>query len=389
MTLHQPLTPGPIEWIDNDSALAEAVDRLRGSQRVALDTEAASFHRYVDRVYLVQMSGDLDSVLIDPLAISDLTPIGSLLADPAIEVVFHDADYDLRILDRDFGFHAVRVFDTRIAAQLANEPMVGLGALLEKYFAVKLNKKLQRADWSQRPLTEEMIAYAAADTHYLPRLRDLLEERLRGLGRFAWAEEEFRRLESIRWEGRNSNEEPYLRIKGAKALKRRQLAILRALVKWRDSEAAHLDRAPFRVLSNTALIDIARRAPGDADTLRAIGGVGASTIRRHGATILDAVRAGLAVSESELPSLQRKPRPAYNSAYDQRLERLKQLRNARAQAIGMEPGLLCPNGTLQAIARAEPDGSHALAEISELRQWQREVVGDRALLEAVRGNGDG
>lgn len=376
----------PIEWIETSTRLHEAVRRLSAEGRVALDTEAASFHRYVDRVYLVQMSSEQETVLVDPLAVDDFGPIGALLADPTVEVIFHDADYDLRTLNRDYGFTAVRVFDTRIAAQLANEPMVGLAALLSRYFGVRLNKKFQRADWSLRPLTPEMIAYAAADTRYLPALRDRLEAQLRDLGRFAWAEEEFRRLESIRWEARDGVEEPYLRIKGARALKPRQLAILRALVDWRDSTAEQLDRAAFRVLSNAALLEVARRAPTDAESLLAVHGVGAGTIRRFGTAILEAVQVGLAVPDSALPSVRRHRRPTTDPAYDLRLERLKQLRNARAQATGMEPGLLCPNGTLQAIARAEPDSAEALDGIEELRQWQRQVIDDRDVLGAVRGD---
>src|SRR5213079_3173192 len=126
----------------------------------------------------------------DPLAVADLSPVGRLLADAKVEKIFHDADYDLRILDRDYGFRARRLFDTRIAAQLAGEPAVGLAALLEKYVGVKLAKEHQKADWSRRPLPPAMLAYAAADTHYLLPLRDALEQRLQSLGRLSWAQEE-------------------------------------------------------------------------------------------------------------------------------------------------------------------------------------------------------
>ena len=114
-----------------------------------------------------------------------------MLADPAVEIVFHDADYDLRLLDREYGFRANNLFDTRIAAQLLNEPGVGLAALLEKYLGVRLDKRFQRADWSARPLSAEMLAYAASDTRHLPELRDILRPQLEARGRLDWAEEEF------------------------------------------------------------------------------------------------------------------------------------------------------------------------------------------------------
>ena len=199
--------------------LARLLDRLGRERRIACDTEAASFHRYVDRIYLIQVSSDTETALIDPLALSDLTLLGQLLARADLEVVFHDADYDLRALDRDYGFHAQRVFDTRVAAQLLGEPGVGLAALLLQYFGVHMDKKLQRADWSIRPLTPEMITYAAEDTRYLTRLRDVLADRLHTVGRLGWAEEEFARLEALRWTA-PPQDDAYLRLKGAKTLPR-------------------------------------------------------------------------------------------------------------------------------------------------------------------------
>jgi len=148
-------------YIRTPEALAESVAAFRRESLVGADTEAASFHRYRDRIFLVQLSSrDGRTAIIDPLALPDLAPLGELLADQAVEKVFHDADYDLRILDRDYRFRAARIFDTRIAAQLAGEPAVGLAALLEKYVGVKLAKEHQKADWSRRPLPPAMLEYA-------------------------------------------------------------------------------------------------------------------------------------------------------------------------------------------------------------------------------------
>jgi len=190
-----------VSYIRTPEALAEAIAALSREPLVAADTEAASFHRYRDRIFLIQLSSPSRTEIIDPLAVVDLSPVGRLLADPKVEKIFHDADYDLRILDRDYGFRARRLFDTRIAAQLAGEPAVGLAALLEKYASVKLAKEHQKADWSRRPLPPAMLAYAAADTAHLPALREQLRVRLTALGRLAWAEEEFTWLEDLRWTG--------------------------------------------------------------------------------------------------------------------------------------------------------------------------------------------
>lgn len=375
-------TIGP-ELISSDTALEQAAKRLATAESLAFDTEAASFHRYVDRVYLVQISSSSETVLVDPLAVSDMTPFGRLLEDPDIEAVFHDADYDLRTLDRDYGFRATRLFDTRVAAQLADEEGVGLAALLEKHFGVTLNKKYQRADWSLRPLTDEMIAYAASDTKYLIRLKNALTAKLENLGRYGWAAEEFARLEHVRWTA-SVDDEAFLRIKGARVLTPRQLAILREVHQWRDQTARALDRTPFRVVTNEVLLAIAQASPSEAGQLSSFKGFPRSGGARGWISeILAAVQRGTDLPAEQLPQTKKRQRRERDPAYEQRLDQLKELRNRRAVETGIDPGLLCPNGTLQAIARESADGPPVLAELPELRMWQREVLGDDNLATAT------
>lgn len=382
--MHQPAPPHDTV-IEDARALRSMSAHVAEAHRVAFDTESASFHRYVDRVYLIQLSTDHRTALVDPLRVTDLQAIGAILADPKIEIVFHDADYDLRVLDRDYGFRARNIFDTRVAAQLAGEPAVGLGSLLARHFGVQLDKRFQRADWSVRPLTPEMIAYAADDTRYLLKLRDRLAEELERLDRRHWLDEECERLEQVRWgAGRANGDESFLRLKGAKALRPRSLAVLERVYAWRDALARELDRAPFRVLSNHALIAIARSRPEDIQTLAGIQGVGRVTVQRHGRALLAAVAEGLATPSDRLPVIPRSRRPPPDPDYDARLERLKAVRTAAAERIGLDSGLLCPNGTLQAIARLAPLGAGALDTVPELRRWQRQVIGDDALVRAAR-----
>jgi ribonuclease D len=369
--------------IAEDEGLAKFASRLVGAKRVAIDTEAASYHRYNDRIYLLQLSTDSETVIIDPLAVRKLDPIGRLLRDREVEVVFHDADYDLRVLDRDYRFRAGHVFDTKIAAQLLGEPAVGLGALLEKYFGLQLNKKLQRADWSRRPLTPEMIAYAAADTRYLLALRDELDSQLQRLDRHGWAQEEFKQLEAVRWNSSNGNGPAYLRLKGAKALPPRSRAVLRAIHHWRESKASDMDRAPFRVLGNDALLALAKGAPTTRAALGKLPGVPLSAVRRYGEELLGAVRAGLATPPNRYPVIERSKRSKIDKEAKQRLDRLKSLRNRTAKSLGVDVGVLCPNGTLEAITRAAPSSAQELRKVKELRKWQRAALDEKSLLEAL------
>ncbi len=379
-----PATPPAIRLIDSQAELDRVLQELAAEPLLAVDTEAASFHRYVDRVYLLQLSSRTLTVVVDPLAATNLTRFGELLADRGIEIVFHDADYDLRLLEREFGFAATNVFDTRIAAQLLNEPGIGLAALLEKYFGLKVDKRFQRADWSARPLSAGMLEYAASDTHYLPALRDILRERLAEMGRLGWAEEEFALLERVRWATPSDQDEPaWLRMKGAKALRPRQMAILRELVEWRDSVAKRLDRAAFRVMGNEPMFVMAKTPPADLDELARVPGIGREGVERRGAEILAAVQRGVQLPESELPRLERPARRQVDPEFDARLERLKGVRNAQAARLDLAPGVLCPNGTLEAIVRAMPTTLDELRAVPFVRRWQVDTVGD-ALLAALR-----
>jgi ribonuclease D len=359
------------------------MERLGREPLLAVDTEAASFHRYRDRIYLIQLSSRSETAVVDPLAVKDLSALEAALAAPGIEIVFHDADYDLRILDRDYGFRATNLFDTRIAAQLLNEPGIGLAALLEKYQAVRLNKQFQRADWSLRPLKPGMLEYAADDTRFLPSLRDLLKERLDAAGRWAWAKEEFLALEHIRWNDPGLQEEAYLRVKGVRTLRGKQLAVMRELFAWRERIASQLDRAPFRVLHNDVLLAVAKAMPGDLESLRDAARLSPDVLRRRGTDLLEAVAAGLAAPADSIPTFERVRRPAPDPEFDARLERLKGARNALATRLELAPGVLCPNGILEAVARLNPSRVADLAAVTDMRAWQREVLG-QDLLEAVK-----
>lgn len=371
-----------VPLIQSQPELEALFVRLKGEPLLAVDTEAASFHRYSDRVYLLQVSSRGETAVVDPLAVESLAPLGEALADPEVEIVFHDADYDLRLLDREYGFRATTVFDTRIAAQLLNEPGVGLAALLEKYLAIRLDKRFQRADWSARPLSPEMLEYAASDTRHLPELRDILRAQLDARGRLGWAMEEFALLDDIRW-GQANGEPGYLRIKGAKALKGRELAILREVYDWREGVAQRTDRATFRILNNEPMLAIARQPPADLVALKAIPGISSDQAERRGREMLAAVKRGLEVPEGDLPRVQRTPRKAYDPAFESRLERLKTARNRLAVELDLQPGVLCPNGTLEAIALASPATLEELGRVPEIRRWQWREIGG-ALLAAAQ-----
>ncbi len=357
------------EYLDTVAEIEKFTSEIATTREIALDTEGASFHRFVDRVYLLQLSTRTRHAVIDPLPIGVPAGLGALLEDPAVEVVFHDADYDLRLLQQDYGWHIRTIFDTRIAAQLLGYTAFGLAALLERFFDVKLDKKHQRADWSMRPLTGDMLDYAAQDTRWLLQLKDHMASELERMGRTAWAREEFALLEGTRW----TDEEPgtsYLRLKGARDLSRRELAVLRELVPWRDAVAGVLDRATFRVLGNEQLLEIARSQPQSKESLGKIKGMPRAILEQRGADLLDAVQRALAVPDADLPKFPRAARWDRDPDFDARVSALKTARDAAAKRLALDPGVLCSRDRLEAVARKNPATVEEVAEVPELRRWQ-------------------
>jgi ribonuclease D len=367
--------PEALLYIDTQQAADDFLTDISGVREIAVDTEGASFHRFIDRIYLLQISTRERSAIIDPLPIGMPEAMGDILQDPDVEVVFHDADYDLRLLHQDYGWHVNSIFDTRIAAQLLGIKAFGLAALLDEFFGVKLDKKHQRADWSLRPLTQGMLDYAAQDTRYLLDLRDQLKSRLEKLGRWEWAREEFDRLEGTKWEDDDSSL-AFLRIKGARDLNRRELALLRELVPWRDSVAKEVDRATFRVMGNEVLLEIARTAPRTVKDLASLKGMPRGFLDRGAHAILAAVQRGLDVADEQLPKFPRAPRWDREEDFDDRVSKLKSVRDAAATRLNIDPGVLCSREKLEAIARKKPGNVSDLDDIPGLRKWQIAELGE-------------
>ena len=361
-------------YLDKPQQVDRFLNEISNVKELALDTEGASFHRFLDRIYLLQLSTRDESAIIDPLPIGSPAGLGQLLQSKSVEVVFHDADYDLRLLHQDYGWHVTNIFDTRIASQLLGIKSFGLAALLEQFFDVKLDKKHQRADWSMRPLTPDMLEYAAQDTRYLLQLKDHMKGELTRRGRLHWADEEFAKLEGTRWEAEESME-GFLRLKGARDLSRRELAVLREVANWRDTVAAQLDRATFRVMGNEVLFELARRAPKSVSELSAIKGMPKGMIERGGADIVAAVRRGSEVPEAELPKFPRGQRWNKDRDFDERVTRLKAVRDSAATRLELDPGVLCSRERLENIARSEAKTIDDLAPVPGLRRWQIEEMG--------------
>jgi len=361
-----------VKWIDTQEALNSAIARVGAVSTVAMDTEADSLHSYFDKVCLIQISVPGEDLIIDPLADIDLSAFGRILTNPNITKILHGADYDLRILHRDFGFTISNLIDTMICSQLLGYEAIGLAALLERYFALTVDKSHQRADWAVRPLPRVMLEYAASDTRHLIALAGQLREELIALGRWEWAKEEFARLENVRFTERE--DEGFRRLKGISGFDRRGLAIVRALYEWRDEMARAADRPPFKIFGNDVIIEVAKERAGTAEALEKIKALPPTLRKRYGREILRRARESLALPEEKLPE-KGDTRPwLRDKALESRVSRLKTIRDKKAKELKIDPGVLAPRHVLTALATTRD-----LEQVPAMRQWQKRILGDELL----------
>lgn len=365
--------PAPI-LVADAAALHQLVGTLAREPAVGIDTESNSLFAYRERVCLIQFSTPTEDFIVDPLAIADLSPLAPLFADPAQQKIFHASEYDVICLRRDYGFQFANLFDTMVAARTLGWPQLGLAAILEAHFGVKMNKRFQRADWGQRPLTSELLDYARLDTRFLVRLRELLEAELVAKGRLEEAQEEFARLERVAGAANGANPNAFWRINGARDLPPQQAAALRELHEYRERQAERADRPPFKVMSDQTLLELARVGPNSLADLEGLPGMTPQQIRRHGANLLKAVRRGLGGPPARPPHYEREP----DSVRD-RYDLLHQWRKRTAQARGVESDVIISREALWELARAAPRTPEALAQIESLGPWRRDRYGEAIL----------
>lgn len=304
------------------------------------------------------------------------------MADPKMEKVLHGADNDIMLLKRDFKFEFVSVFDTQVAARFAGRLELGLQAVLEKEFGVRLSKSLQRCDWSRRPLTPPQEKYAAEDVAHLVALRDRLLPELRARGREAWAREEGEALGRL---APAPVREPsdFLRAKGAFELDGRALAVLRELFALRDEWARNADLPLFKIVGDEPLVDLAQARPHDAHGLSKIRGLSSYIKGRRAPDILGAIRRGEAVPEKDLPTRTWTSRPKPVAGYSKRVDRMKAWRVDAAKKAELEPGVLLPQRLIERIAIDRPADMAALAAIPDIRRWRADNFGAE-ILEAAK-----
>ncbi len=364
--------------VDTPQKFNLLIRNLQDEPCIAVDTESNSMYAYQEQVCLLQVSTPSADYLIDPLETLDLSPLGLLLADPDVQVIFHAVEYDLLCLQRDYGWKMENVFDTMLAARALGIKKVGLGNLIAEVFGVTLEKKYQRADWGIRPLPAGQLRYAQFDTHYLIRLKDYLTAELKKENLWEEFNEEVQRLINVcqRTAERAPEDEAlrFWRISGSRYLDGRQAAILSELYNYRDKLAKRLDRPTFKIIGDKTLLAIATNPPRNMQALSHIKGMTERQMHRHGRKLMQAVRRGLN-GEKLYPPVT----PVPDEDIRVRFDKLQSWRKQRAIARGVESDVIVSKDVLWALARNNPSAPSELHDIRDLGPYRREKYGTEIL----------
>jgi ribonuclease D len=370
----------PPLWIKTPEEMDALVASLKGAKALSIDTEADGLHHYPVKLCLVQVADDRGrGHLADPLALPTLAPLGPFFADAGVVKVLHAADNDLSYLKRLYGFTVENVFDTAIAARFLGVTSLSLEGLLRDFLGVDPGPSRQKDDWSKRPLSPAQETYALNDVLHLIPLRERLLEALRAKGRDGWVEEECAAVAAMPAPERVVDPDAYMKLKGAKDLDGRGLAILRELAQAREMLAVKADRPPFMILGNEVLVALAALKPQDSAAILTVKGCTANVVRRAGDAILAAVERGLAVPDAELPVRRPNPRPRISGAVQRRSDALRAWRVEAAKAVELDAGVIFPQRLIDRLAHDPPADVNALAQVEGVGRWRAELFGTELL----------
>ncbi|MGB5993729.1 MAG: HRDC domain-containing protein [Desulfobacterales bacterium] len=360
--------------IDKAIDLEKMVRSVEKEKAVAVDLEADSMYHYQEKVCLIQIATEKISVVIDPLAIKDLSPLKPFFSNPDIQKIFHGADYDVRSLYRDFKIRINNLFDTELASRFLGIKETGLQAVLKTFFNVNVDKKYQKKDWSKRPLPREMMAYASKDVMYLLPLARILIDKLKKIDRMTWVLEECEDLSNVR--PVLSNEAPlFMKFKGAGRLKSRSLAVLEALLQFRKRIAEKKDRPFFKIIGNESMMKIVTARPVTLRRLENTKALSNRQISMYGSDLTKVVAKTLKIPESELPVFPSQKPPVLSNGVPAKIKALKSWRASKASALGIDPGMLCNNALITAIAVKNPSDVKSLETVKEMKNWQKQAFG--------------
>ncbi|MFH1976613.1 MAG: HRDC domain-containing protein [Pseudomonadota bacterium] len=371
-----------VPLIETTPDLKKALKGIESEKRVGFDLEADSMYHFSEKVCLLQVASKNTAFAIDTVKLRDLSVLKPLFIRKDVMKIFHGADYDVRSLFRDFGIEIKNLFDTELASRFLGIKETGLEAVLRNRFDLKLEKKYQKKDWSQRPLSADMLNYALNDVRHLVSLSEILEKELDDIGRLSWVEEECEILCRVR--SSEDNGDPlFLKFKGAGKLKPETLAVLEALLRFRKEAAQKKDRPLFKIMGNNSILKLAETKP---DSLKKIMNTDALSQRQldiYGKDLVGVISKAVKIPENMLPVYPRKTAFYVSESAARRIEALKIWRDKKAVKLNINPGLLLNKSLISTIGVQNPNDPAGLGAIKEMKNWQRREFGDE-IIRALR-----
>ena len=337
-------------WVDSNQKLQQMCEKLARIATVAIDTEFIRTDTFFPKIALIQISDGEDCWLLDVLAIDDFSGLKLLLEDTTRTLIFHACGEDLEVLEHGLDIRPANIFDTQIAAGIANIGYcMGYARLVKALFDVELDKQETRSDWLKRPLTDRQKVYAADDVLYLHRMHSLLSAAVSEQGRLDWfAEETVAMLELA--ESRKDQTDYYLRVKGAWRLQARSLNALRRLCNWREETARVMDKPRSHVIKDTVLLELARRMPTAAEQLKGIEDLHSRSVQRHGDNLLQSIVDSH--GDEPLPPL---PEPLPKAA-NAIIKSMRDSLNALAESQAIPQEFLSNKKELESLLRSHLEG---------------------------------
>ncbi|MEM9283193.1 MAG: hypothetical protein AAGA96_15325 [Verrucomicrobiota bacterium] len=359
-------------YIDTDEAFVGFIESLaqsEGTRACAIDLEADSMHSYETKLCLIQFAVPEQLVIIDPLALSEkgLAKFPRFV-DEFETVWMHGADYDITLFKMTFDWAPRRILDTQIGARFLGAKKFGLANLLEENYGVRVSKQSQKADWSKRPLSEKMRAYAFNDVRYLINLGGKIESQLVDIGRHEWFLEGCdHALKSAFDRDERPARDPW-RITGWGKLSPKGLNYLKHLWYWRDRECQRLDRPAFKFLSNQEILRMTENLekgndPKPAHYLRA------NSVRR----LRECIEEASGVEQSDYPPKRLRGNGPKLDIDEARFDSIRKVRDQRAASLGLEPTLIATRNQMEMLASTNIPNDE---KEELLLGWQRGVLGE-------------
>tara|TARA_A100001037_G_scaffold306630_1_gene353474 strand:+ start:20479 stop:21597 length:1119 start_codon:yes stop_codon:yes gene_type:complete len=361
-----------MEYISSAEQMESLAIALRGHDIIGIDTESNNLHAYQDRICLIQLSTPNGVYIVDPLEMDNVGALANVLENPNVMKIIHGCDYDLRSLDRDYGFRIRNIFDTELSARFLGIDSSNLGNVIDTFLGIKIKKSrsIQKSDWGYRPLSERALEYAAADVLYLHQLYEVIKEKLIAIGRYEWVLEECKMFENIKHIEIDIIEEGYQKLKGVGKLDRKALTVLKQLYKLREEDAKRRNVPAHRIVNNDTLVRMAQNPDLYIEQDLFTENQWINNNRDWIAIVIDKAKSGPLVEKP----IKSKSKMKSDEKARKRLKVLREWRTKKAGSLGLQPGIIFPMQGLEAVAMANPDNLSSGFDTYEsgIRQWQKE-----------------